>query len=126
MLPRFNDGTIPATNSYRKWIDGYHYALRVAGCNPHITEEYEQRLYSIGFINIQKVSFKLPQNIWPKDKSLKLLGKYNYWNTSLGLEGFSLRLFINYLGYFVPDLKKLLSGVENDIQSKAIHAYWHV
>ncbi|OAP53997.1 hypothetical protein AYL99_11757 [Fonsecaea erecta] len=126
VLPRSDDGTIPEGGSYHTWIKDYHTALRAAGRNPDIAEEYEHRLHSVGFTDVHKVVFKLPQNKWPKFKSLKLLGTYQHENTLRGLEAWSLRLFTQYLERPVSAVQEQLEGVEKDIGKTGIHAYWPV
>jgi SAM-dependent methyltransferase len=123
LLPKSDDGTIPEASSYRAWIDDYHEGLKKAGRNPRIAEEYKQSLLSKGFVDVEEVRFKLPQNTWPQDEKLKRLGWYNYLNTYSGLAGWSLRLFTKYLRQPKSDVEKQLRRVKEDIGDTRMHAY---
>ena len=76
-----------------------------------------------GFINVRETRLPLPTNGWPKDKRLKQVGRWEGANFSAGLEGFSLKLFREVLGYEGEELDAFLRQVGRDLADRKIHAY---
>lgn len=54
---------------------------------------------------------------------MKLLGKITACNVLTGLEGFSLRPMMGFLGMSREEVEELLVGVRKDIMNPSIHAY---
>ena len=88
--------------------------------NPY---RYKQWMEEAGFINVRETRLPLPINGWPKDKRLKQVGKWEMANFSSGLEGFSLKLFREVLGYEGDELEEFLKQVGEDLVNRKIHAY---
>jgi SAM-dependent methyltransferase len=123
-LPTSDDNTIPEGSSYREWINCYRRALEQAGRDPDLARKYEQKLEAAGFIDVDIVMDKIPQNGWPQDKQERKVGLYNQMNVQKALEGLSLRLFVEYLRWDPARLRELLAEVEKDINDTSIHAFW--
>jgi len=56
-----------------------------------------QRLRDAGFVNVEEKVFKIPLGIWPKNKTMKLIGLYLRTVIYDGLQGLSLGSFIKGL-----------------------------
>ena len=106
------------------WIDNYAEGLRKVGYDPFLPEKYAQKLADAHFVGIEVVKKKIPQNVWPKDTRLKILGRWNAANFSKGLEGISLRPFLANGDWTWEQMQVLLADVRKDINDKKIHAYW--
>jgi metalloendopeptidase OMA1, mitochondrial len=66
---------------------------------------------------------KWPINPWPKDPEMKLLGKMTAINVLQGLEGFSFRPLMGFLGKTREEVEALLEEVRSEIKDPKIHAY---
>lgn len=76
-----------------------------------------------GFTNIMHKVYKIPIGPWAADKHHKVLGAYNFAMLNQGAEAFSLRLFINVLGWSYEEVQVLLAKVKSDLKDRRIHAY---
>lgn len=54
----------------------------------------------------------------------KEVGTYNLLQVLGGLEAFTYRLFINILGWTLPEVQVLLAKVRKDLMNRSIHAYY--
>jgi len=96
------------------------------GCRLDTALYYNKQLQEAGFLNVVEHRFKWPMNTWPKDKEAKLLGSWVYENVAGGVEGLSLMLLTNVLGYSVAEVQELLTLVKRDLGNRNIHGYWNV
>ena len=85
---------------------------------------HKQRLIDAGFTNVQEKIFKWPINTWPKDRKHKEIGLWTLANVDGGLEGLSLFLFTNGLGWTKDEVLAFLVGVRKDLRNPRIHAYF--
>jgi SAM-dependent methyltransferase len=122
--PKCDDDTIPVDSDYAQWIKYWTEALSKSGRDPYLAERYESKMRDAGFTNISTTKYKVPQNDWPADKSLKILGHWNEANIQRGLEGLSRQLFLKVLGWGKDELDVFLARVRHDIRNRRIHAYW--
>ncbi|KAK1464518.1 methyltransferase domain-containing protein [Colletotrichum cuscutae] len=76
------------------------------------------------YVNISHQKFKIPIGDWPKDPHYKECGIINMLQILDGLEAFTLRLFINILGWKKSEVLVLLAEVRNELKSGAFHAYF--
>lgn len=84
-----DDDSIPKDSAYQRWMDLSLKAVKAVARDWGWPNQYKAWLEEVGFEGVTEVRLKWPQNPWPKDKQLKLLGQINMVNTLLGLEGFS-------------------------------------
>jgi hypothetical protein len=77
-----------------------------------------------GFEDVTQYIAKLPCNMWPKDKRMKLLGAWEMENMLSSLEGMVMRLFQKALGRSEEQVSVFLIDVRKDIKNRNIHAYW--
>ncbi|KAL9101207.1 MAG: hypothetical protein Q9163_003509 [Psora crenata] len=99
----------------------------------------EQWMKDAGFQNVTAQKYKLPIGPWPRDPHLvkdlrdtdqffhadriqKTIGSWNLVQIEDGLEGFTLRLFTQMLGWNVEEVQVLLANVRKDIRNPKIHA----
>ncbi len=122
--PTSDDESIPKDSAYRTWVDDFCKGLWRAGRNPYLPQDYEKELTNAHFTDITLDIIKIPQNTWPKSRQRKLLGRCNRDNIEAGIEGFSLRPFLEYQNWTWEELQALLAAVRKDIKDTEIHAYW--
>jgi len=77
-----------------------------------------------GFEDVTLKIVKLPCNMWPRDKRMKLLGAWEMENLLTGLEGMVMRLFAKTLGWSTEETTVFLVDVKKDIKNRNRHAWW--
>jgi len=106
----------------KKWnrllIDGYRKLAREPCPGPML----EGWLKDAGFENVTHKKYKMPAGPWPKDKHYKEIGAYNLFQLLEGFEAFSLAPFTRKLGWTVPEVQVLLTGVKKDVQNPRVHS----
>ncbi|KAM0374498.1 hypothetical protein ACHAPY_008743 [Fusarium culmorum] len=85
-------------------------------------------LRDAGFVDVVETVFKWPSNAWPKDVKHKEIGQWQNMNLDhfKGLEALSIAVLTRVLGWSQEEVTAFLAKVRNDINDKAIHAYWPV
>jgi SAM-dependent methyltransferase len=109
-----------------RWTEEMVNALRLNGTPFDKPEDYGKWMREAGFVNVQVFLHLLPVNPWPKNPELKKLGLWQSLNLEEGLEGFSVALFREILGWTTEQLDVLLAGVRSELKNTKIHAYSHV
>ena len=107
-----------------KWQNLLEDASRQVNKVPSPGPFLEQWVRDAGFVNVRHRVFKIPANGWPKDPKLKLIGEWMTVNTISGLEGFSLRLLCDVLGWKEEEVLVLLVNVRKQLPSREWHGYW--
>ena len=116
------DKSLPETD-LAYWGDRMMEASRrnnTAFDNPY---EYRHWMEEAGFVNVEEQKYPLPLNPWPKNPKQKELGHWQMANLWEGIEGFSLILFTEVLGWTRIELEDLLANVRRDIPDRRIHAF---
>jgi hypothetical protein len=93
------------------------------GREPCPGPKLEEWIRAAGFTNIVSKAYKLPIGPWAKDPQFKLVGAYYHVTVSQGVEGFSLRLYLNILKWSYDELQVLLAKVRKDLNTRSIHSY---
>ena len=116
------DGSLTADHALRRWLTTSYDAETKTQRSLRPGKQLAQWIRDAGFENVQVVRTPLPLGRWPKDKKLKQIGLYNWTQLWEGLEGLSLRLFIDILGWRREELEVLLAAVRDDLLNPKIHA----
>jgi hypothetical protein len=116
-LPECEGGSIP--NALRIWTENM-------GEVSHKVGHVEDEMRAMGFREVQSEVFRLPQNAWPEDPNLKILGRYQLVNVLEGIEGWTLRRYIEYLGWTRAATEVHLVEVRKGVRNEEIRAYWPV
>ena len=83
-------------------------------------------MHEAGFVNITEKQIAIPINSWPKDEKLKEIGRWQHVNLLHGLQGFTVKLFVQFLQKSEEEVEKFLDQVRKDLGDKKIHAYLRV
>ncbi|OCL06976.1 S-adenosyl-L-methionine-dependent methyltransferase [Glonium stellatum] len=121
-----DDDSLKPEHETLRWINVLLDASRHNGRNPCPGPLLEQLVRGVGFTNVHHEKFKLPIGPWAKDKKKKEVGLFNLVQILDGLEGFSLRLFTNVLGWELEEVQVMLAKVRSELKSKAIHAQFDI
>ena len=70
-----DDGTLTEDLAVSKWVNHLMEGCKAIGRPFDGAVKYKEQLEAQGFVNVETVVYKWPQNRWPKDKKHKELGK---------------------------------------------------
>lgn len=76
-----------------------------------------------GFVKVEELVYRVPVNPW-SEPNQRDLGSWQITNFIEGMEGFSLALFIEHLGWSWDRLQAFLKRVKKDIQKPTTRAHW--
>jgi len=116
-----NQGTYVKRWNERLWQTGYK--IGRDPCPGLIVEDLAREA---GFTNLVHKIYKMPIGPWPSNKRLKAIGAYHLMALLQGCEGFSLRLYIQILGWSHEEVQVLLARVRKDLNDRSIHAYMQI
>lgn len=122
---RSDDATIPEISHLTEWENLWTEAMHKIGmggtCDP---ERLVAQMKDAGFVDVSCTLAKLPIGPWPKKKQLKEAGRLGYYNLYNGLEGLSVKLFTQVLGWSMDELHALIAECRRELNKKSVHAYW--
>ncbi|RYO99593.1 hypothetical protein DL763_001412 [Monosporascus cannonballus] len=116
------DGSLTESHDTMKWINTLLEAARKIDRDPCPGISLEKWVKEAGFKNVTHHRFRFPIGPWPRDPKMKEIGMYNLSQVLQGLEGFSLRLFCDVLGWQQEELLVLTSKVRKELKNRSIHA----
>ena len=120
---RSDDDTIKGTKIL-EWSMFVAEAAEQTGRSVTVAPIFKSMMEEAGFTDIVVKSFKLPTNSWPKDPGYKKLGALTFHANMEGLDGISLQLFTEVLGWTAEDVRVYLVDVRKNLKSRNIHGYW--
>jgi hypothetical protein len=115
------DGSLKDEHKTAIWDRTFIDAGHKLGREPCPGPKLEGLIRDAGFINVRHHRFKLPIGPWAKDPHLKDVGLCNLAQILEGLEGFTLRLFCDFLKWSEEEVLVLLAGVRHEMKSGAVH-----
>jgi hypothetical protein len=120
------DGTMTETTSTVIWDNYFLEAAGKLGRDPSPGPKLEEWVKAAGFQNVRHQMFKFPLGVWPKDPKLKEIGLINLTQALDGLEGFSLRLFCDQLGWTEEQVIVLMAKVRKEFKSQVVHPIFNL
>lgn len=118
-----DDDSVPADSSLLAWDRLIIEAAERVGREPSPGPKLEGYFHAAGFHNVTKRQFKIPIGSWPEDVTLKEVGAVYLAQMLEGLEGFSMRLMCDVLGWDEEDVKDFLDKVRREFISGKQHIY---
>ncbi|KAJ4245732.1 hypothetical protein NW762_013856 [Fusarium torreyae] len=124
-----DDYSLPEGSALYKWSNLLHTAFANNGTPMNSALKYKDQLEQVGFVDVNIVKRKWPQNRWPKDPKHKQIGIWANQNTLDALSALSLAVFTRPqghggLGWAKEEVETFLADVRKDINDVNIHAYW--
>lgn len=120
-----DDHTIPDDSVVQKWVKLWNEGAQKAGatgrCYPN---DLAQQMRQAGFVDVTILEFKMPIGPWPKDKRLREAGWYGLVAILNGMDGLSVKIFTNCLGWSTFELEIFLAQVRTELKKKSVHSYW--
>lgn len=115
------DGSLTKHHAIRRWLTMAYDAEAVTQRTLRPGKSLQEWMEKAGFINIHVLKKPLPLGIWPKDKNLKQIGFLNWTQLWEGLQGMSLRLYLDCLNWSAEELELLLVDVRKDLKDRKLH-----
>ncbi|KAK1704110.1 methyltransferase domain-containing protein [Colletotrichum lupini] len=116
------DGSLEGT-ALRRWNDHLLEGIRKAGRDALSALEYARHMTDAGFHNVEQKRFAVPASPWAKGRNQKILGAMQMTNNLEGVQGITMKIFCQVLGWTREDAEMLLMDVRKDMADKNIHAY---
>jgi len=119
-----DDGTILPDDPVKALYDLAAQAFLKFGMNVTVTSELEPLLREAGFENIHCVVKKVPIGPWAKDKTLRLVGKYQELAVQDIIPTFAGRPF-EALGMSQTESQVMLAMARKGLADLSIHRYFN-
>ncbi|KAH7123137.1 S-adenosyl-L-methionine-dependent methyltransferase [Dactylonectria macrodidyma] len=85
--------------------------------------EWEDKMRSVGFVDVRREVYKLPIGEWPKDPKLKEIGRFQSVQESRLIESYTPALFSRVLGWNAAEIQVFIAKVKEDLRDPSIHIY---
>jgi hypothetical protein len=119
-----DDDSLPADSAYREYDKHLRAAAKHVGTPLEDPAKWKPLFEQAGFEVVVKRIFKIPSNPWAKDPKLRLIGAFELENFIQGLEGMSLRILHNGLGWSAEETNVFCTSVRKDIRNPRYHSYY--
>jgi hypothetical protein len=122
-----DDNTIPEESYLQRWVTLWNEGAEKIGMTGRCYPEVQAwQVRQAGFVDVKVLPFKMPIGPWPKDGQLKEAGKCGLVGLMHGIDGLSLKIFTNVLGWSTLELEIFLAHAKKELRNKSIHSYWPV
>ncbi|WYZ38246.1 hypothetical protein EsH8_III_000160 [Colletotrichum jinshuiense] len=116
------DASLEGT-ALRRWNDHLLEGVRRAGRDALSPLEYARYMVDAGFRNVQQKKFAVPAAPWARGRNQKILGAMQMTNNLEGVQGITMKIFTQVLGWSREEAELLLVDVRKDMADRNIHAY---
>ncbi|EWC44255.1 hypothetical protein DRE_01081 [Drechslerella stenobrocha 248] len=121
-----DDESLPADAALNQYINYFHDACHKAGKHTRgQPQSVKDELAKIGYIEINEDVRVCPQNPWPRDPHLRMLGRYSLLNLLDGLEGFAMKLFTGILKWKKEEVDMFVLNLKQESLNKRYHIYFN-
>ena len=86
-------------------------------------DEYLKWFEKAGFVDVKRMYLKSPTNPWPKDRTLKEVGRFQLVAHLVGLEGISIGLLTRQFKWKAEEVKILMAKIRPELKDRSIHSY---
>ncbi|KAJ5890043.1 hypothetical protein N7504_010853 [Penicillium tannophilum] len=120
---RSDDGSLKQDSALMQWQQAINIAGDKSGRELNIYYKLKEWMVAAGFEDVTLSVYVLPFSPWPRDPSLKALGKYQAVQLQQAIDSYSLRLYTQVLGWS-PDVAQIHNAlVKQELRDKKLHAY---
>lgn len=88
-----------------------------------VRELQEEAFNKAGFVDQQKVIYKIPIGGWPKDPKLAEVGRFVKATLENDLEGYTLMMWQQVLGWPKHEYQVWLASLRKAIRNPKVHSY---
>jgi hypothetical protein len=126
VVPKSDDGTIMPGSVFEQWGQVSVAAGEAFGKSLRTVDESKDGLIKAGFVDVVERRYKWPLGGWSKNERLKELGLWNRLQWEQGIEGWSMYLLTNFLGWKKEEVDVYLARMRLMLRQKGVHAYHEV
>jgi SAM-dependent methyltransferase len=121
---RCDESSPPADSAYMRWAELWNEGLENLGLTGRCyRERMEEKMKSMGFINVRTHFYRLPVGSWPIEDWQKEAGALNLKALLDGISGLSLKVFLHGLKWRREELEILLMQVRQELTTCCLHLY---
>ncbi|KAK4155427.1 S-adenosyl-L-methionine-dependent methyltransferase [Chaetomidium leptoderma] len=120
------DSSLAPTAPLREWISTLCDAAQSLGRDPNPGSQLAGWARDAGFTGVVHKRYRMPIGPWARDRTLKEVGTWNLMQVLNGLEGLSMRLYTQVLGWKEEDVRALLGRVRRDLADPGVHALFEL
>ncbi|KAM0544534.1 hypothetical protein ACHAPJ_011751 [Fusarium lateritium] len=126
--PRYycDDGTAASHEVIKTWNSVFELGGKKLGLSFTVIEDgiQETGIRNAGFEDVNVITYKAPVGAWAKDKKLAEVGRYTQLTLENDMEGYTLFLWTNVLGWPKDEYQTFLMGMRKVLRNTAnIHIY---
>lgn len=118
-----DDKSIPDDSELRQWERHCIKACETVGATLIAPMSLKRWLEEAGFVDVEERQYKLPMNTWPRDKEMKLIGRYQHVQYKDALQPYALGLLVDILGWTREEMEVFLMGLRRDLANRSFHGY---
>lgn len=118
-----DDSSWPEDSYTRQWLNEFQRIGNAANLQFDVIPSMPDMMEKAGFQNVQLQEHIVPVGTWPKDKTLKEIGRwFRLQFLESGLEAYSMALFTR-AGWSKEEMDVLLAHVRREMKSNKMHMY---
>ncbi|CZR69809.1 related to methyltransferase [Phialocephala subalpina] len=118
-----DDGTMKEDYPTARFLQLIKEGLAVFGVDLLGVTRNAQLLHDAGFVNVETKVFKIPLGVWPKNRTMKLIGLYLRSVIYDGLQGIALGPLTRGLKWTPEDVELFLVDVRKSLMDASTHSY---
>ncbi|KAI1492738.1 methyltransferase LaeA [Biscogniauxia mediterranea] len=121
--PYYEDGRVPRGSKLLQWAEELHEAMSRAGRPMDMDPSTVGLLQSIGYVDVEQISTRIPFNPWPADEHEKEIGRWFNLGLCQGLHALTLAPLTRMNGYNKEQVDALVNEVRKEICSRNMRVY---
>lgn len=118
-----DDGTLKEDSPYAQYLKCLDEAGKKVGKELNIYDRLKQWVIDAGYTDVVEKVYILPLAPWPKDPTLKELGRWQAIGAQDAVEAYGLRLYTQVLGWSAEEAKVHYEMVKEQLRDRKVHAY---
>ncbi|KAJ4250119.1 hypothetical protein NW762_011929 [Fusarium torreyae] len=125
VYPRFlsDDDTAKLAEDAQFWMDNICKGAEKFGKPLDSAPLWLEKLKAVGFVEVQQEVRKLPFGSWPRDPTLKEIGRHAIIQEEQLIDSYTPGIFSRVLGWEEEAIRVLIAKVKKDLNNPAIHLY---
>ncbi|KAH6959653.1 S-adenosyl-L-methionine-dependent methyltransferase, partial [Ilyonectria sp. MPI-CAGE-AT-0026] len=118
-----DDGTLDKAINAQLWMKTLVEATAKFGKPVDVAARWKEKLEKAGFVDVQQEILKIPIGAWPKDPTLKEIGRFQSVQELQVIDSYTPALFGRVLGWSETEIQVFIAKVKNDLSDPSIHLY---
>ncbi|CAG9953140.1 unnamed protein product [Clonostachys rosea f. rosea IK726] len=118
-----DDGTADKAENANSWLKTLVEGSAKFGKSLEIAVDWKEKMEKAGFVDIKQEILKVPIGAWPKDPTMKEMGKFMVIQQIQAVESYTPRLFSTILGWTEEEIQVYVAKVRKDLKDPSIHLY---